>query len=167
MTFQQVRQYIKGLLSGSFANKSVLDKLGERNGELTYDGEEVAHTLTQSEWNEIFSSSGNSELGGYSTSERSAGKWVNGDDLYIRSYSVTLPSEQQEDAVILTLTSGYTIRHIDGFTESGVPVNYFDGTSWYIGTKFTNNTVICNTRGYNGQTAVITVKYTKPVQQES
>ena len=43
MTFQQIRQYVKGILSNSFINKSVLNRLGDNNGTLTYNGESVAN----------------------------------------------------------------------------------------------------------------------------
>lgn len=53
MQFSQVRQYVVGLLKASFANKTVLDKLGEdANGNLTYDSNAIGgdgETITQQE----------------------------------------------------------------------------------------------------------------------
>lgn len=42
MTFSQVRQYVKGLLSKTFSNKSVLDKLNESDNKLTYNGIQIS-----------------------------------------------------------------------------------------------------------------------------
>lgn len=42
MTLSQVRTYIKGVLSGWFTNKAILDKIGENeNGVFTYNGQTI------------------------------------------------------------------------------------------------------------------------------
>lgn len=43
-SFQQVREYVTGVLKGLFPNKKVLDKFGESNGTVTYDGKEISST---------------------------------------------------------------------------------------------------------------------------
>ena len=41
MLFSQIRQYVKGILANSFINKSTLDKLGEDNNGLTFNGNNI------------------------------------------------------------------------------------------------------------------------------
>jgi hypothetical protein len=41
MLFSQIRQYVKGILANSFINKSTLDKLGENDNGLTFDGNNI------------------------------------------------------------------------------------------------------------------------------
>ena len=58
MLFSQIRQYVKGILANSFINKSTLDKFGENNNGLTFDGNEFPtnEPLTQSDINQIINS---------------------------------------------------------------------------------------------------------------
>lgn len=41
MNFEEVRKYVKGVLTNSFSNKETLDKLSENDGTLLFNGEEI------------------------------------------------------------------------------------------------------------------------------
>lgn len=41
MNFTEVRKYTTGLIQKAFSNKQILDKLGEDDNTLTFDGEKV------------------------------------------------------------------------------------------------------------------------------
>lgn len=52
MDFQQIRKYVKGVLTNSFLNKTTLDKLSTSNeGNLLFDGKEINNSSV--EWNQI------------------------------------------------------------------------------------------------------------------
>ena len=52
MDFQQIRKYVKGVLTNSFLNKTTLDKLSTSNeGNLLFDGKEINSNSV--EWNQI------------------------------------------------------------------------------------------------------------------
>jgi hypothetical protein len=57
LSFNEVRQYVIGLLQNYFPNKKILNKIGEDNGSLTYDGSEIkgggSSPLTEEEMQEI------------------------------------------------------------------------------------------------------------------
>lgn len=52
MDFQQIRKYVKGVLTNSFLNKTTLDKLSTSDkGNLLFDGKEINNSSV--EWNQI------------------------------------------------------------------------------------------------------------------
>jgi hypothetical protein len=57
LSFNEVRQYVIGLLQNYFPNKKILNKIGEEDGSLTYDGNEIkgggSSPLTEEEMQEI------------------------------------------------------------------------------------------------------------------
>lgn len=66
MDFQQIRKYVKGVLTNSFLNKTTLDKLSTSNeGNLLFDGKEISGGLHE-----------------YSTEEQIIGKWIDGKPIY-------------------------------------------------------------------------------------
>lgn len=57
MTFADVRTYVKGLLTKSFANKTVLDKLSEDdNGKINYNNSPIQDSYSKEEFDEILKS---------------------------------------------------------------------------------------------------------------
>lgn len=57
MTFADVRTYVKGLLTKSFANKTVLDKISEDdNGKINYNNSPIQDSYSKEEFDEILKS---------------------------------------------------------------------------------------------------------------
>ena len=57
MNFSDVRTYVKGLLTKSFANKTVLDKLSEDdNGKINYNNSPIQDSYSKEEFDEILKS---------------------------------------------------------------------------------------------------------------
>lgn len=46
MTLEQVKQYVKGVITGTFTNLSTLLKIGDSNGKMTYNGIQVSTCST-------------------------------------------------------------------------------------------------------------------------
>ena len=74
MDFQQIRKYVKGVLTNSFLNKTTLDKLS-----------------TSDEGNLLFNGKGiNGDLHNYSTEEQVVGTWIDGKPLYEKTFKTTV-----------------------------------------------------------------------------
>jgi hypothetical protein len=90
MLFSQIRQYVKGILANSFINKSTLDKLGENNNGLTFDGNNIEspQELTSQQMQDIkdaFSSMNKGtplRMMHYSTEEQVVGTWIDEKKIY-------------------------------------------------------------------------------------
>ena len=55
MDFQQIRKYVKGVLTNSFLNKTTLDKLSTSDaGNLLFDGKEINSGSSGSETSNYF-----------------------------------------------------------------------------------------------------------------
>jgi hypothetical protein len=115
-------------------------------------------------------------IGDYSTAERKIGKWIDGSDLYQRTFEVTgLVNGQFNNAVLGT--SDIDIKTVDGYIEwtyNGNPnvrtsLDYYINSNDYVAlhNAFTDINIKPN-RTESGMVivgAVITIKYTKPSVQ--
>lgn len=96
MDFQQIRKYVKGVLTNSFLNKTTLDKLSTSNeGNLLFNGEEIkggggvvdellnkaAYLAAEEEVTELPTAT-ESSYHNYSTEETIVGKWIDGKPIY-------------------------------------------------------------------------------------
>lgn len=96
MDFQQIRKYVKGVLTNSFLNKTTLDKLSTSDeGNLLFNGEEIkggsgdvdellnkaAYLASEEEITELPTAT-ESSYHNYSTEEKIIGTWVDGKPIY-------------------------------------------------------------------------------------
>lgn len=115
----------------------------------------------------------------YSTAERKIGTWIDGSDLYQRTFVVTGLVNQQANNAVLG-TSGIDIKDVDGYIEwtlNGEPsprtsLNYSSSSTYYVVTQIAYTDINIQPNRANTATlvfditeAVITIKYTKLPQQ--
>lgn len=113
---------------------------------------------------------------GYSTTEQKIGKWIDGSDLYQRTFVVTgLTNKTWNDSVLGT--SNIDIKDVDGYidwTYNGTPnrrtaldywVNTGDCCSMHNAYTDVNLKLYRTETGLDVSEAVITIKYTKTQAQ--
>lgn len=115
----------------------------------------------------------------YTTTERKIGKWIDGSDLYQRTFVVTGLVNMQTNKAVLG-TSGIDIKAIDGYIEwtlNGEPsprtaLNYSSGNNYYVVTQIAYTDINIQPNRANTTTltfgipeAVVTIKYTKISEQ--
>lgn len=152
MDFQQIRKYVKGVLTNSFLNKTTLDKLSTSDeGNLLFDGKGI-----------------NGGLHNYSTEEKVVGKWIDGKPLYEKTVyfgSGTLSNRASvsfENMNIdkIMVISGTFEDTIDG--QLSIPV-YLDGTL-HVGFYCNRSGILLTFSGaFNGRisNAYAIIQYTK------
>lgn len=170
MKFADVRKYVKGLLSSSFVNKSVLDKLGEDdNNNLTYNGAAIE-------------GGGDSGLAIaaqiYSEEERIVGCWTNGKPLYQKTImgkitdsnvNCTIPLNIGANSFTVIEANGYMVR-ADGNQVDSILYGDYYAFQQIIVNNTTDEILIMKQAsgnyGYNN-TYIITIKYTKNADEEN
>ena len=141
MDFQQIRKYVKGVLTNSFLNKTTLDKLS-----------------TSDEGNLLFNGKGiNGDLYNYSTEEQVVGTWINGKPIYEKVINVEnfiigdneIPLENLDTIInysgslILTDYANYkrVFPYIQNNNTSKVVINHYNETKFVVASAFTCNTI--------------------------
>lgn len=170
MKFADVRKYVKGLLSSSFVNKTVLDKLGEDdNNNLTYNGAAIE-------------GGGDSGLAIaaqiYSEEERIIGCWTNGKPLYQKTIvgkitdsniNCTIPLNIGANSFTIIEANGYMVR-ADGNQADSILYGDYYAFQQIIVNNTTDEILITKQAsgnyGYNN-TYIITIKYTKNADEEN
>lgn len=98
----------------------------------------------------------------YSTTETKTNKvWIDGKDIYRKVIRITLTDTQQSTPINVNNVS--KITSFDGVTATGLPINfYFQPANTFISTFVDTYNIynICSP-GYSGNTADVTVEYTK------
>lgn len=135
MKFTDVRNYVKGVLTNSFANKSTLDKLStSQNGTLLFDGEEIKNN-----------SNANSTINNYSTEETIIGKWIDDKPIY-RIYNYPNLQTVQSDSIKLlnSKIASITDNSNDGSNTSSKLLNSAqgNGNNWFGGSSSTPRILI-------------------------
>ena len=112
----------------------------------------------------------------YTTTERKIGKWIDGSDLYQRTFEVTGLTQGQWNTTALG-TSDLDIKAFDGYIRylfngefnRNIPLNYYYTSGDYVATQNAGSDLsIKPNRTESGMVidkAVITIKYTKPSVQ--
>lgn len=114
----------------------------------------------------------------YTTTERKIGKWIDGSDLYQRTFEVTGLVNKQWNNDILG-TTGIEIKEYTGYiywlynsnTNVTASINCYRGSSEYCTAYIATDKDDLNVLPYMGETgmsidkAIITIKYTKPSVQ--
>lgn len=140
MDFQQIRKYVKGVLTNSFLNKTTLDKLSTSNeGNLLFDGKEISGGLHE-----------------YSTEEQIVGTWIDGKPIYERVFTDVNVSLATADWHYVNVTIDNFKFVIDSFG--------FDGTYQCFkpfGASNNNNQLWWRHNNVNNTINIITVQYTK------
>lgn len=156
MDFQQIRKYVKGVLTNSFTNKSTLDKLSTSDaGNLLFNGEEIksgggnvdellnkaAYLAAEEEVTELPTAT-ESSYHNYSTEEKIIGTWIDGKPIYEKVISGTMSGSPADWADFYDCTE----LNIDTMIEIKGFFNYRDERSFMLNDRYSAFTYKYNTK---------------------
>lgn len=155
--------------TGSYANLNDTPTIPQLTSELTNDSN-FAVTNANNNFSASQSITGNLEITGesnlnkYSTNEILIGKWIDGKNLYRKSFSITLPNNTT-GSVNTNLTTESVKNIIGSYTDNirVYPINFHDQTTHNeINTSYENGYIKFETN-FDGSTytGYVTLEYTK------
>ena len=155
--------------TGSYANLNDTPTIPEYTSELTNDSD-FAVTNANNNFSASqsitgdFEITGESNLNKFSTSEILIGKWIDGKNLYRKSFNITLPNNTTGS--VNTNFTTESVKNIIGSYTDGVrvyPINFHDQTSHdEVNTSYSNSYINFETN-FDGSnyTGYVTLEYTK------
>lgn len=145
MDFQQIRKYVKGVLTNSFLNKTTLDKLSTSNeGNLLFDGKEISGGLHK-----------------YSTEEQIVGKWIDGKPIYEKTYILNNTTLSTGNNIFDTIENVKIINSNGRINNYSIP--YADGGEYIMCIQSNNEIGLWSNKGFYNQSTniILTIQYTK------
>lgn len=145
MDFQQIRKYVKGVLTNSFTNKSILDKLSTSDeGNLLFNGEEISGGLHE-----------------YSTEEQIVGKWIDGKPIYEKTYILNNTTLSTGNNIFDTIENVKIINSNGRINNYSIP--YADGGEYIMCIQSNNEIGLWSNKGFYNQSTniILTIQYTK------
>ena len=92
-------------------------------------------------------------------------KWIDGKDIYIKSYSVSITSENVQIPLNVTVDTivklHSSIKKLTGDTYISADNIYYDGSDWINVHIYGDKIRILSTSWFNGASGYVTVYYTK------
>ena len=167
--FVQSSELAEVAFNGSYNALSNTPVIPDATSDLTNDSN-FAATNVNNNWSASQTITGDINLSGninykkYSTSEVLIGKWIDGKDLYQKSYGVTLPNNLTGS--LNTNLTTESVKNIYGTYTDGIrvyPINFHDQTSHNeINTSYENGYIKFETN-FDGSTytGYVTLEYTK------